>query len=245
MLNIMRIIFFISFAYLLSACTNTTSVKFQETNKNISRIYLIPTGKLEFDSLYTYDGAGLLDILVIRALRSESIENELNTLRRAVSRKELDRINFDIIKQKLSLIHNTKFEELEVSLPESDFNEWFNPKKKIFSIIKKYEKDSLLIEFGYEEIYIQQKQRCSLGLFDLSRCNKMGGGIGIRVVDSNTGNIVGRGFYRNNLYDNMDGAKFPSNYTVNMSDKEKTKFYSDTVVKFMRQNIKKALDKAL
>ena len=248
LLNKTRLSFSVLLICLLSACTTMTSLKFKEESKNISKIYIIPTGKIEFSSIQGGGAASgaipaLLSHLLKQKLYESSIEQELELLQLATNRKELDKVFIKNIKQKLSLKYNAKFEELKILLPETPFNDWFNPDNKETSSIQKYEKDSLLIEFGYREISFVQDERCSTVLFsfDYSTCDIIRSAVGVRIVDTNTGQVVGRGLG----FDYKNDIKIKTDRTKNMSKEDKINLYKDTLDKMMILKFNEVLEKAL
>jgi hypothetical protein len=238
-----KILFMFFVVYFVSACTSHSPIKYKKTERQISKIYLIPTGEIEFTSLQGGLGGGLLGLAIGQALHANSREEEKNLLKQSINRNEIDRIISDVIKKRLSTKYKSNFEKLPISLPKTSFNDWFNPENKPVVPNKRYTKDSLMIEFGYWELSIKQDERCNKTMFnfDLSACDEINIGTGVKIIDSNTGNVVGRGM----AYVPNDPIKIKTELTKKMSGEEKVKLYKESIEKKLVKLINLSLDKAL
>lgn len=88
---------------------------------------------------------------------------------------------------------------------------------------------------------IKQDEKCKKSLFDFSNCDFIFVNAGIKIIDTNTGNVVGRGYRSNRPYNEI--IKIKTEIFSALSKEKRIKLYKESITKKLVEITNLILDK--
>ncbi len=184
-LNFSRFSIPVILALVLTGCANTSTVKSEAeifTNKTVA---IAPTGQVRIEGLSNTVGSafGALGVLVEHALTEKSRADTNAQINQLLGQDALFKIAEDEVNKNILKFGKIKGQSSEQrTLPNEDFNKWFNPDQRTDVSSFSGKSPDLIIDFGFQGLNITNYMAGSFAE----------GTFGLRVVDAKTGKVIAR-----------------------------------------------------